>query len=584
MAESSGGAAARRDYTRRMTTPAGTVEATRHRVVWRLPSIAGLIGAAIGYANALTPSLLPHSLMFLLLLTALGTLTGYAIGTTIGWALRKIPAVGRWHMPRWLVIVLLVLFWLPALAFTPVAVSWQAEQQSALDMPAALPSTVVAIVLTALLSSLLLIGARGIRAGTNKIAALISRRGPLHGWVSNREPSHVHRAIAVIRLGVSLVLILIAVIAIQSALRWLIGSYDTVNADTSGQSATNLGVNSGSEQSLTPWDTLGREGRFYVSHTMTPSAIEQITGRTAQTPVRVYVGMQQGDTPEARTDLAVQELDRVDAWNRKYLSIFGVTGTGWVDPNAINSLEAVTDGDVTTVAVQYSAVPSWIGFVVDPQTTITQNRDMIDGVLAAWRAKPADQRPELILFGQSLGSLGTQGAWTADATPEDVTAEIPHVAWIGPPAESVLWKKWQATRTGGPAWEPIIGDGTITRVLVSANDPDGNEKKAPPTIVFAAHANDPVVYWSPDLLLKHPDWLNEPLGPGVDPHMRWIPIITFLQVGMDLISGGEPPEVGHNYSANMAVAVALAVAPADWTTQQTAALQAALPSLRYATG
>jgi hypothetical protein len=53
---------------------------------------------------------------------------------------------------------------------------------------------------------------------------------------------------------------------------------------------------------------------------------------------------------------------------------------------------------------------------------------------------------------------------------------------------------------------------------------------------------------------------------------------------MDLISGGEPPEVGHNYSANMAVAVALAVAPQDWTTEQTAALQAALPALRYATG
>ena len=567
-----------------MTAPAGPLDVTPHRIVRRWPSVAGLIGGAIGYANALTPSLLPHSLMFLLLLTALGTLTGYAIGTTIGWALRKIPALGRWQMPRWLVILVLALFWLPALAFTPIAVGWQAEQQSALDMPAALPSTVVAIALTAVISTVLLLIGRSIRVGTNKIAALISRRGPLHRWVSSRQASAVHRTIAIIRLGVAAVLILVAVVAIQSALRWLIGSYDTVNADTSGQTATDLGVNSGSEQSLTPWDTLGREGRFYVSHTMTPSAIEQITSRPALLPVRVYVGMQQGDTPEARTDLAVQELDRVDAWSRKYLVIFGVTGTGWVDPNAINSLEAVTDGDVTTVAVQYSAVPSWIGFVVDPQTTITQNRDMIDGVLAAWRAKPADQRPELILFGQSLGSLGTQGAWTADATPEEVTAEIPHVAWIGPPAESVLWKQWQATRTGGPAWEPIVGDGTITRVLVSANDPDGNEKKAPPTIVFAAHANDPVVYWSPDLLLNKPDWLDTPLGPGVDTHMRWIPIITFLQVGMDLISGGEPPEVGHNYSANMAVAVALAVSPEGWTTEQTAALQAALPGLRYATG
>ena len=243
-------------------------------------------------------------------------------------------------------------------------------------------------------------------------------------------------------------------------------TYDVTNADTSGQSPTDLGVNSGSADSLAPWDTLGREGRFYVSNTMTPADITGITGRPAQTPVRVYVGMEQGDTPQARTQLALEELDRVDAWSREYLVIFGVTGTGWVDPNAINALEAVTDGDVTTVAVQYSAVPSWIGFVIDPQTTVDQNRDTIDAVVAAWREKPADQRPELILFGQSLGSLGTQGAWTADATPEDVVSEIPHVIWMGPPAESVLWKAWQADRTGGPAWEPIVGDGTITRVLV----------------------------------------------------------------------------------------------------------------------
>ena len=92
------------------------------------------------------------------------------------------------------------------------------------------------------------------------------------------------------------------------------------------------------------------------------------------------------------------------------------------------------------------------------------------------------------------------------------------------------------------------------------------------------------MYWSPDLLLNKPDWLEPPLGPGVMPQMRWIPFITFLQVGMGLISGGEPPEVGHNYSANMALAIALAVSPEGWTTEQTLALQAALPEFRYQTG
>jgi uncharacterized membrane protein len=66
--------------------------------------------------------------------------------------------------------------------------------------------------------------------------------------------------------------------------------------------------------------------------------------------------------------------------------------------------------------------------------------------------------------------------------------------------------------------------------------------------------------------------------------MRWFPIITFLQVGMDLISGGEPPEVGHNYASGIGPAVALTVNTPGWTADATDRLQAALPTLRYVTG
>lgn len=545
------------------STPSGP------RTLGRRPCLGGVIGGAIGYANALTPSLLPTGLTFLLLLTALGTIVGYAIGSTIQWALLRIPVIRRRRAPRWLPVLLVAVVWIPALAFTPVAIGWQYEQQAALAMPEPLPGSLILALATLAIAALMLLLGRSVRAGSNALARLPGRWIPIgRRWM---------------RLATAVALVVLSGLALSGIMSWLVSSYDVTNADTSGQSPTGLGINSGSADSLTPWGTLGREGRFYVGNTMAPAEITGITGRPAQTPVRVYVGMEQGDTPQARTSLALAELDRVDAWSREYLVIFGVTGTGWVDPNAINALEAVTDGDVTTVAVQYSAVPSWIGFVIDPQTTVDQNKDTIDAVVAAWREKPAGQRPELILFGESLGSLGTQGAWTADATPEDVVREIPHVIWMGPPAESVLWKTWQADRSGGPAWEPIVGDGTITRVLVSQGDPDALERKPAPTIVFAAHANDPVVYWSPDLLLGKPDWLDPPLGPGVMPQMRWIPFITFLQVGMGLISGGEPPEVGHNYSASMALAIALAVQPDGWTTEQTLDLQAALPEFRYET-
>jgi uncharacterized membrane protein len=63
----------------------------QRRVIRRAPSIIGLVVVALGYAAALTPSLLPHRLTFLLLLTVLGTLSGYAAGATASWAVNKLP-------------------------------------------------------------------------------------------------------------------------------------------------------------------------------------------------------------------------------------------------------------------------------------------------------------------------------------------------------------------------------------------------------------------------------------------------------------------------------------------------------------
>ena len=556
----------------------------QRRIVRRAPSISGLVVAALGYAAALTPSLLPHPLTFLLLLTVLGTLSGYAAGASASWAVNKIPWIRRHHPSVGIQVAIAVVAWVPALIFTPVSVGWQAEQQNALDMPSALPSTVTVVVVTASIATVLLIAGRSIRLATNKAAALLIRRGPLHSWISSRQPSHVHRSIAAVRVAVAGILIVGAYALIQIGLGLLISSYDAENASASGQSSDGVGVNSGGAESLAPWATLGREGRYFVSNAMTAAAIEAVTGDPAQVPIRVYVGMEQAQTPDERSALAVAELDRVGAWDRSYLAIMAATGTGWIDPDAINSMEIVTGGDVTSVAVQYSAVPSWIGFVVDPVTTQAQNDSTVNAILAAWRAKPAGDRPELILFGESLGAFGSQAAWPEGSSPAEVTSEIGRIIWIGPPSQSRLWKQWQADRSAGPMWQPVIGDGSIARVFISDVELEAATPPTGPAITFSAHPNDPVVYWSPDLLLEKLDWLDAPLGPGVDPHMLWYPVITYLQVGMDLISGGAPPEVGHNYAADAGPAIALTVNPPGWTLAKTKALVAALPELSYVTG
>lgn len=556
-----------------------TRQPLRGRVVWTAPSYAGLVGAALGFVASLTPSLLPRALPFMIIVAAIGTAVGYAAGTAVEWFARTIASLEASYPARTVTLVTLASVWIPALVLAPVAIAWQVAQQQELDMPRAVPGALTLIVSSLAVAAILILVGRTVRSLIRGLSTLIGRVAPLHRWLEDR-----YERVRWIRAVVSIALIAGVFALINGAFSVLLTSYDNTNASSEGQEQSDLGLNSGSANSPLSWDTLGREGRYFVSNTMKPDQIEAITDRPAQQPVRLYVGMEQATTFEGRAALAVEELDRVDAWSREYLAIVGVTGTGWVDPDAANSIETVTGGDVVTVATQYTAVPSWIGFVIDSQTTINQNKATIEAIVERWQELDEEDRPKLILFGESLGSMGTQGAWEASDSPETVTEQIQRIIWIGPPAESTLWKAWQADRTAGPAWDPVIGNGSITRVLVRSRDPGRFAPDTPPVIVFAAHANDPVVYWRPDLFIFQPSWTLPPLGPGVMPELRWFPFMTGFQVGMDLISGGAPPEVGHNYSADMAAAVAMGISSSSWTIADTVALQKALPELRYETG
>lgn len=559
-----------------------TATAPPTRFVRRAPSLVGLGFAAFTYWAALQPSLLPRALMFLVVLSALGVVGGYAFGATVSWLVNRLAWVRRHHLSPRVARAIVIAVWLPPLYFTPIAISWQAEQQAELDMPSTLPGTFALIGLTALVSVLLLVIGRSLRLLTAILARWIARVPALRQRVSER-PSAASQQTRALRAGVAAVLVVGFVALVSSGFGLLVSSYNGANADASGQSRDRVGANSGGVGSLVAWETLGRQGRAFVANPLSPEQITAVTGEPAINPLRLYVGMDQADTPDARSALAVRELDRSGAWDREYLAIFVVTGTGWVDPNGVNALEIVAGGDIATVAVQYSAVPSWIGFVIDPDTAMAQGASQVNAIVEAWRQRPADERPELVLFGQSLGAFGSQAAWDAEATVDDVVAEIPKVIWIGPPAQSRLWQQWQQNRTSGPAWQPVIGDGTIARVYVTPGELKGGVAATGPAITYAAHANDPVVYWSPDLFFNRPDWVDRPLGPGVDPNLQWYPAITYLSVGFDLIGGGEPPEVGHNYSANIGPAVALTINPDGWTTEKTAALQQALPGLMYPT-
>lgn len=57
-----------------------------------------------------------------------------------------------------------------------------------------------------------------------------------------------------------------------------------------------------------------------------------------------------------------------------------------------------------------------------------------------------------------------------------------------------------------------------------------------------------MVWWSPSLIWREPDWIRERAGIDVNPRISWTPWSTFWQVTADMaISVATPGGHGHSY-------------------------------------
>jgi uncharacterized membrane protein len=108
------------------------------------------------------------------------------------------------------------------------------------------------------------------------------------------------------------------------------------------------------------WDSLGRQGRNFAGGGPTTAELAAYTGKSATEPVRAYAGTLSAGDVEERARLAVQDLERAGGFDRANLLVATTTGSGWLDPGAIDAFEYLTGGDSATVAMQYSYLPSWI--------------------------------------------------------------------------------------------------------------------------------------------------------------------------------------------------------------------------------
>ncbi|MFI6486181.1 alpha/beta-hydrolase family protein [Streptomyces sp. NPDC050564] len=129
---------------------------------------------------------------------------------------------------------------------------------------------------------------------------------------------------------------------------------------------------------------------------------------------------------------------------------------------------------------------------------------------------------------------------------------------------------------GSPVWRPLYDDGRNVRF---AQFPEEDLRRPAsvwgrPRAVVLQNASDPAVWWSTDLLLHKPEWLDNPLGPDITSAIHWFPFVTFWQTTVDMaVSYGVEAPHGHRYGANPVDGWAAIVPPAGWTEADTERLR-----------
>lgn len=539
---------------------------SRTVVLRRSFSLVGLLAGTLFFSASLSPSLVPRAALLQGVLSGVSFTIGYGIGTFLLWLWHylELPVPGRraTHVARTLAVLICSVV---ALLFLWQAMSWQNSIRVLMEMSpldGRQPLTVGAVALLVFL--LLMVPARSFQY----VFSGISHR------LRSRVPRRVSNALAVL-LAAALFWAVIDGILFRQAMRIADSSYEALDSlvDIEIEQPREDWM-TGSDASLIDWANMGRRGREFIASGPSSDALSNYLGRPAMDPLRIYVGLRSADDVESRARLALDELVRVGAFDRAVLVVATPTGTGWMDPMAIGPLEYLHAGDVATVAVQYSYLASWLSLLVEPGYGAEASRALFSKVYNYWVSLPRQGRPKLYLFGLSLGALSSERSTGLI----EVLSDPPQGAvWAGPPFATTSWRSITNNREpDSPPWLPRFRDGSIVRFTSQTNvlDAQGAEW-GPVRIVYLQYASDPITFFEPSMFYRRPAWLSAPRGPDVSPKLRWYPIITGLQIGVDIVLATEVPlGFGHSYAPEHYIDAWVAVTePAGWSPERISSLK-----------
>ncbi|WP_458095137.1 alpha/beta hydrolase [Roseomonas sp. WA12] len=519
------------------------------------------------FAGSLTPSLIPRDAGLQGALSGISFMLGYGVGVSLraAWRFLGFPDLAQGRTGGYLKLLAAAVCIGTAALFLWRASEWQNSVRLLMGMApveSGRPAFVATIALAAAL--LLLLLGRLFKLIARRVARLVGRIAP------QRVAALIGIAFAAATfwaIGTNIVM--------EAGIRALDASYSSLDALVDDRlRAPAEPFKTGSTASYIRWSQLGRQGRAAVSAAPSRAEIEALTGGDALDPLRIYVGLNSAETIADRVELAFREMLRVGAFERSVLVVTTPTGTGWLDPASQMPLEYLHRGNVATVAIQYSYLASWLTLIVEPNYGAETAEQLFRRVYDHWRTLPQDTRPRLYLHGLSLGALNSDRS--VDLF--DVIGDpFQGALWTGPPFPSRTWRQATAQRhPESPAWLARFRDGSVVRFFGGHNSlDDADAPWEPLRIVFLQYPSDPITFFESGSAFRSPTWLRTPRGPDVSPQLRWYPLITFLQLGLDMILATTTPMGhGHVYAPEHYVDAWIAVTqPESWTPDRTAQLK-----------
>jgi len=521
----------------------------------------GLFFALLCLCLSLTPSLMPRSWFVQGALSGTSAAVGYFCGVVLQWLWIYLEIPSFRLSPGWIVRSVAVLAGvLIAAFFVWQASSWQNSVRALMQLPPNATIEPFLLILTAAVVFILLIAIGRLF----KMMVLAS-----YGRASRIVPRRI-AALAAILISVFAFWTVVDGVLFHVALRVVDSSFREADALIDDDTPMpDDPARTGSAVSLVNWEELGRRGRHFITSGPTRDQIGAFLNSPAKDPIRVYVGLNSADSAEARASLALAELKRQGAFERSSLIIVVPTGTGWVDPEALDTVEYLLRGDVASVAIQYSYLSSWLSLMVEPEYGSDTARALFREIYGYWRTLPRDHRPKLYLHGLSLGALNSQSSVNLFEVFDD---PFQGALWSGPPFASATWSYLTANRNpGSPAWLPQFRDGSMIRFSNQwTSATTAGAAWGPVRIVFLQYASDPVTFFDWRALYREPDWMKGQRGPDVSPHFQWFPIVTALQLGFDaMIATTSPMGFGHVYAPQHYIDAWLAVTdPPGWTAEE----------------